>query len=258
MTEESQESGKRSNPATGVSVRKHPNKDEIDERLLAGESVEAVANWLKQKFSKNKKLHVNKMTLNAYRQNFLNLEGEVLADLKKERKVKLDEEKKRRAVEVAHAEPAYQMAKTKYAESYALQITNTNQRLEECYIKLQERLAVMEGEKIFHLNEKVMVEQLNAMRGILKDAFDMQQKLKDSQQTNVNIDVGRITREIQAIKIAIRETISELCPDIWSAFMDKLKEKLQAARLDEIQEEEVEEEEEEIDVTPKVNINIKA
>jgi hypothetical protein len=259
MTEESQEKRK-SNPATGASVRKHPSKDEIDERLLAGESVEAVANWLKQKFSKNKKLWVNKMTLNAYRQNFLNLEGEVLADLKKERKVKLDEEKKRRAVEVAHAEPAYQVAKAKYAENYALQISNTNQRLEEIYFKLQERLTIMEGEKIFHLNEKVITEQLNAMRAILKDAFDMEQKLKNDQQTNVNIDIGRITREIQIIKTALRETICELCPDIWSTFMDKMSEKMQAARIDEQQfAEEVEDnDEDDEDDTPKVNINIKA
>lgn len=248
MTEESQEKRK-SNPATGASVRKHPNKDEIDERLLAGESVEAVANWIKQKFSKNKKLWVNKMTLNAYRQNFLNLEGEVLADLKRERKVKLDEEKKRRAIEVAHAEPAYQVAKTKFAEGYVLQISNTNQRHEELYKKLEDQFAIMDGEKVHHLNAKVKVEMINAMRGVLKDHFDMELKLKDSQQTNVNIDIGRITEEIQIIQRVLRETITELCPEIFPVFLKKMNEKLESARLERREEapkeEEIDEEEEE-------------
>jgi hypothetical protein len=244
-----------SSGATGASVRKHPNKEEIDERLLAGESVEAVANWLKQKFSKNKKLQVNKMTLQAYRKNFLDLDGDVLADIKKERQAKLAEEKKRRAVEVVHAEPAYQIAKAKYAEGYALQISQTNQRLEECYLKLQEQMAIMEGEKVHHLNAKIIVEQINQMRGILKDAFEMEQKLKDDQQTNINIDVGQITRQIQIIKIAVRETITELCPEVWPAFMEKLKDKLQAARIADMQSEE----EETLNIEePKVNINIKA
>jgi len=244
-----------SSGATGASVRKHPNKEEIDERLLAGESVEAVANWLKQKFSKNKKLQVNKMTLQAYRKNFLDLDGDVLADIKKERQAKLAEEKKRRAVEVVHAEPAYQIAKAKYAEGYALQISQTNQRLEECYLKLQEQMAIMEGEKVHHLNAKIIVEQINQMRGILKDAFEMEQKLKDDQQTNINIDVGQMTRQIQIIKIAVRETITELCPEVWPAFMEKLKDKLQAARIADMQSEE----EETLNIEePKVNINIKA
>jgi len=243
------------NGATGASVQRHPSKAEIDERLLAGESVESVANWLKQKFGKSKKLWVNKMTLNAYRQNFLNLEGDVLAELKKERRVKLQEERKRRVLEVAHAEPAYQLAKAQYAENYALQITNTNQRLEECYLKLQEQMTLMEGEKTHHLNSKVIVEQVRLMKDILKDAFEMERELKEDQQTNVNIDISRITREQQVIKTAIRETISELCPEVWPAFMDKLKDKLQAARMEESKPME----DETLDIEePKVNINIKA
>lgn len=236
--------------ATGASILKHPHKAEIDERLLAGESVEAVEKWLKQRFSRNKKLQLNKMTLQAYRRNFLNLDGDVLADLKKERSQRLTEERKRRAIEVVHAEPAYQLAKQKYAEEYALQIHDTNNRLEEIYTKVKERMAIMEGEKIHHLNEKVIVEQFRMLKDLLKDAFDMEQKLKDGQQTNINIDVGRMTREVQLIKVAIQETITELCPDIWPTFIEKLKEKMEAARL--VMEEETE------FVEGPVNINITA
>lgn len=241
-----------SSGATGASVRKHPQKDEIDERLLAGESVEAVANWLKQKNSRNKKLQVNKMTLQAYRKNFLNLDGDVLADLKKERAVAVAEERKRRALEVAQAEPAYQLAKKQYAEEYALQIHDTNSRLDEIYTRVNERIALMEGEKLHHLNEKVIIEQFRMLKDLLKDAFDMEQRIKEDQQTNINIDISRLTKEVQLIKVALQETITELCPDIWPAFMDTLREKMEKARLTLESELDLEESD------GPVNINIKA
>ena len=241
-----------SSGATGASIRKHPQKDEIDERLLAGESVEAVSNWLKQKNSRNKKLQVNKMTLQAYRKNFLNLDGDVLADLKKERSVIVAEERKRRALEVSHAEPAYQLAKKNYAEGYALQIHDTNSRLDEIYTKVTDRLAIMEGEKVHHLTEKVIVEQFRIMKDILKDAFDMEQKIKEDQQTNISIDITRLTKEVQLIKVALQETITELCPDIWPTFMDSLREKMEKARLT------IEEDLHLEDIEGPVNINIKA
>lgn len=244
-----------SSGATGASIRKHPQKAEIDERLLAGESVEAVANWLKQKNSRNKKLQVNKMTLQAYRKNFLNLDGDVLADLKKERSAAVAEERKRRALEVAHAEPAYQLAKKQYAEGYALQIHDTNNRLEEIYNKVQDRIALMEGEKLHHLNEKVIIEQFRMLKDLLKDAFDMEQKIKEDQQTNINIDVSRMTKEVKLIKVALQETITELCPDIWPAFMETLREKMDKARIL------VDTEDSEMDLEAAegpVNINIKA
>lgn len=242
----------KSKGATGASLLKHPQKADIDERLLAGESVEAVAAWLKQKNARNKKLQVNKMTLQAYRKNFLNLDGDVLADLKRERAEKLSEERKRRALEVSQAEPAYQLAKKQYAEKYALQIHDTNNRLEEIYIKVKDRIAIMEGEKIHHLNEKVIVEQFRMLKDLLKDAFEMEQRVKEDQQTNINIDVTRLTKEVRLIKVAIQETITELCPDVWPAFMDTLREKMEKARL--ILEEDIDLD----DTEGPVNINIKA
>jgi len=240
--------------STGASLLKHPNKSEIDERLLAGESVESVAAWVKQRFGRQPKLQVGKMTLQAYRKNYLNLDGDVLAELKKERSVKISEDRKRRAVEVAHSSENYQVAKAEYVQGLALQISNTNQRLEECYLNLQKHLGIMEGEKTHHLNEKVILEQIRLMKDILKDAFDMEQTLKDGEQTNINIDVGRIVQQMQLLKMAVRETISEVCPEVWPVFMDKLKEKLQAAHISEMSESG----NDEIDSEGQVNINIKA
>ncbi len=217
--------------ATGKSILKHPSREEINERLLAGESVEAVSKWLKQRHSRNPKMWVNKMTLQAYRRNFLNLDGDVLADLKKERSVKLSEEKKRRAVEVAHSSDAYQLAKQEYAEGYALQITDTNDMLQTIYSKMEERIAFMEAEPTKHLNDKVIVEQCRLMKDVLKDYFDMEQQLKEDQQTHINIDVAKITGEVKALKTAIRKAITKICPEVWDTFLEVFKEEMDSARL---------------------------
>ncbi len=235
--------------ATGKSILKHPAREEINERLLAAESVEAVQNWLRQRFSRDKKMWVNKMTLQAYRRNFLNLDGDVLSDLKKERSVKLAEERKRRAVEVSHSSENYQLAKTRYAEGYALQIEDTNGMLQTIYSKMEERIAFMEAEPTKHLNDKVIVEQCRLMKDVLKDHFDMQQDLKEEQSTNVNIDISKVMTEQKLLKAALRETISEVCPDLWPIFIEVFGTKMDQAKL---QVEDMEDGD-----SPGVNVNIK-
>lgn len=217
--------------ATGKSILKHPVREEINERLLAGESVEAVQNWLRQRFSRDKKMWVNKMTLQAYRRNFLNLDGDVLADLKKERSAKLTEERKRRAVEVAQSSENYQLAKARYAEGYALQIENTNEMLQDIYSRVESRIAFMEAEDTKHLNDKVIVEQCRLMKDILKDHFEMQQQLKVDQSTNINIDIAKVMTEQKLLKATLRETISEVCPEVWPIFIEIFTTKMEQARL---------------------------
>lgn len=236
--------------ATGKSILKHPTREEINERLLAGESVEAVSKWLKQRHSRNPKMWVNKMTLQAYRRNFLDLDGEVLAELKKERAVKLAEERKRRASEIAQSSGAYQLAKKKYAEGYAYQIENTNEMLQTIYSKMEERIAIIEMEPTKHLNDKVIVEQCRLMKDVLKDHFEMQQQLKEEQQTHINIDVAKITGEVKALKTAIRRAVTRVCPEAWDTFLEVLKEEMDSASIQ--MAEEVEEDED-----MSVNVHIK-
>lgn len=236
---------------TGQSVLKHPDREAINEKLLAGESVESVASWLRMKHSRNDKMWVNKMTLQAYRRTFLNLDEHILKDLRQERKAKIEEDKKRRAVEAVQSTASYQVAKAQYAEGYVRQIEDHHSRLEELYLKVNERIAILETQKISHLNDKVIADYMRLLKDTLKDYFDMQQKLKDEQETHIDIDIRKITDQVKIIKSVIRETITENCPELWPVFCQKMKEKLENNRQmmnDEI---------EEFDSSP-VNINIRA
>lgn len=244
--------------ATGASIIKHPDREEINERLMGGESLDKVLSWLKRKYAqmqnavRKKKLIPSRMTLQAYRRNFLNVEGEVLKELKKERTQRLVEERKRRAIEKVHASEHYQLAKAEYAEGYVAQIANFESCLQTIYVKVNERIAIMESQPTKHLNDKVIVEQCNLLRQILRDYFDMQQALKVDSETNINIDLKRFTEEVRIIKAAIRETINELCPEILPAFLERLREKIDEAKYDQRSSGE-----EEMESANSVNINIK-
>ena len=220
--------------STGASVRKHPAKEEITERLLHGESPESVAQWLRQKYTRDKRMWFDKMTLQAYRKNFLNLDGEVLADIKKERKERVKEEKEKHAVQVVQATDAYQLAKVEAAEQYVLQISDTRNRLEELYLKVMERIAILESKPVSHLNDKVICEYLNLLGKTFKDFFEMERSVKADEQTTVEIDIQRIEQELKAIKTAIREAISEICPQVWPTFLEKLSKLSQAPSINQV------------------------
>lgn len=217
--------------ATGQKVLKHPAKEEIDEQLLAGESVEAVAQWLKQKYSKRKSRWVNKMTLQAYRRNYLNVKGEVLYDIQKERTERQTRERTERTIVARKASDEYQVAKVRVAEEIEHTVSNYKDQLESLLLKTQDRLEIMESQKISHLNEKVIVEQLRLQKELVKEFFDMERSLRSDAEVNINIDVHKITTEMKIIKVALRESINEICPELYSAFMVTLTEKLAAARL---------------------------
>lgn len=219
--------------ATGKSVVRHPAKEEITERLLHGESPERVSQWLKQKYTRDKSLWLDKMTLQAYRKNFLNLDGEVLADIKREQREKLKEARAAHAVQVVQATGAYQLAKAEAAEQYVLQVADTHHRLEELYMKVMERIAIIESQKVSHLNDKVICEYLTLLQRTLKDFFEMERDIKADEQTTVEIDIQRVESELKAIKTAVREAISEICPQVWETFLNKLESKLSSVQAGE-------------------------
>lgn len=217
--------------ATGKKVLKHPCKEEIDEKLLAGESVEAVAQWLKQKYSKRPKFQINKMTLQAYRRNYLNVKGEVLADIQKERKERQARERTGRKIEARKASEEYQIAKVRAAEEIELAVADYKSQLEDLLLTTKERLEIMQAQKIGHLNEKVIVEQLRLQKELIVQFFEMEKSMRSEQEVNINIDVHKLTAEMKMIKVALREAINEVCPELYSVFMTTLTEKLAQARM---------------------------
>ena len=62
-------------------VLNHPDKEEIITALTEGVSVRELEAKLKEKYANNKKLWLSSVTLQAFRKNYLKLDGKVLKDL---------------------------------------------------------------------------------------------------------------------------------------------------------------------------------
>ena len=68
-------------------VLKHPDKEEIIKKLLNGESLKDVERWLSKKYPRKKRLHISYMTLQKFRKENLNIEGEILDEDQKDKDV---------------------------------------------------------------------------------------------------------------------------------------------------------------------------
>jgi len=210
----------------GDKILKHPARTEIEERLLAGESVKGVEGWLRQKYPNQPKYWVNYMTLQAYRKNRLNVNGEVLQEIKAERLQLVTRERERKKQEIVEQGIAYQATKTQVAQ----QLLDSNNLILDLQDKIWERILVLEQSEVKeHLKDSVIVQYITQLRGLLMDyhkLLDDQERSASRNQTNVTIDVSRLQEEQARIKQAIKETFLEIAPELLPAFLEKLQTKL--------------------------------
>jgi len=216
----------------GDKILKHPAREEIDKRLLAGESVKEVEKWLKQKYSNQPKYWVNYMTLQSYRKHRLNLDGEILAEVKAERTQLISQERERKKQALVEQGQEYQAAKTQIAH----QLLDSNNLILDLQDKIWERIQILEQSEIKeHLKDSVIVQYITQLRQLLIDyhkLLDDQDRAAARSQTNITIDVGKIQEEQRLLKEAIKETFLEIAPELLPSFLERLQQRLQGADLE--------------------------
>ena len=89
-------------------ILQHPDKEEIIEKLIGGDSVKEVEAWIKDKYPGLKSNHISYMTLQKFRSEHLNLKGDVLDDIKNRKKEVEKQMMEEEAQEVIRASSAYQ------------------------------------------------------------------------------------------------------------------------------------------------------
>lgn len=210
----------------GDSVLEHKDKDEITQRLLNGESVKQVDQWLKIKYPRTKKNWLSWMTLQAYRKERLNLEGEVLSEVKEERKELIKKAKEEQKQELVKQSAAYIKAKRKLAED----VIDAEQEIVKIHDKVWERIKLLEAEEIKHLNDRVICDYLNQARTLLMDFMKLREEQdKKAGDTNININMGQVNEQLNILKQAIREALVEAgASHVIPIFLSKLNSKLQS------------------------------
>jgi len=218
--------------AKGDSIINHPDKDEITQRLLNGESVKQVDMWLKMKYPNTRKKWISWMTLQAFRKERLNLEGEVLSEIKEERKDLIKKAKEEQKQELVKQSLSYIQTKRKLAEN----VLDVETEIVNIHDKVWQRIKIMEQEETKHLNDRVICDYLNQARTLMMDFMKLrenQEKKAASNNTNININMGEVGQQLSILKQAIREALVEAgAAHVIPIFLDKLGHKLQGTNSD--------------------------
>jgi hypothetical protein len=205
-------------------VLQHPDKEIIISKLIEGESLRDVEAWLKSKYPRKKRLHVSYMTLQKFRQEHLNIEGEVLEDIKNKRNDKAREEAIAEQKMIINSSNAYQ-DKINQVVSNEIDVSKRllemdaliTSRMEFYYNMLQEGGGVKE--------DKVFLEYVSMMKGLMQDWKKYIEGFADKKvDHNININVA--FDQVNVIKSVIYEVLEEIDPGLINVFINKLDTKM--------------------------------
>lgn len=204
----------------GKSVLRHPDKDELIEKLKGGHSPKSIAKELKLKYD-DKDLYISWLTLDRFRKNYLNLRGKALQQIQREKR---EREAKEKAIEKSNKEcnSIEVVEKRQVAINKAMDIAESidyTRRLIESRIKLLE-------ERDDDKSEKNLTSYVSQLRQLTQLYFDIMQKISetDNKQT---IDIDRVQKQISDIVELVRGIFLELAPQLLPVFIDRLNNKME-------------------------------
>jgi hypothetical protein len=205
-------------------VFKHPEKEEIIKKLLNGESVKGVEAWLKKKHPRKRRLWISYATLQKFRKNHLNLEGEVLENIKAAKREHDDDSKVLEAKMILATSSAYQeklneIANNKLdADRKILEMmTLVSSRIEFYFNMLQTTGGIKE--------DKLFIELLNAQRGLVQDWKKYVEGVADKKIEH-NINVSVVNEQVTVLKNIVFEVLQELDPALIPLFVEKVNSRL--------------------------------
>jgi len=206
----------------GFTILQHKQKSDIDRMLLEGDSVEKVARWLKLQNPNTPKNWVSKMTLHHYRTNYLNVKGDVLAEIQAAKREQQEKQVVVRKQDAVKATAEYQEAKGRVVS----EILDTSSTIIFIHDKIKDRIELIEQMEVKARNDEVICSYLGQLRGLLNDYHVIMKNLEKGGQTDIQVTIGEAQHQVEAMKEAIRETLTEIAPELVPIFLQKLTAKL--------------------------------
>ena len=205
-------------------VLNHPNSEEIIKKLVNGESVKQVEKWLRSEYPRTKKRHISFVTLQNFRKNYLNLEGQVLADIKEAKGGGLVGQRDLQAKALVAGSNAYK----EKLESIVDEKIDVTQKLIQMESLISARMEYYFNQLQAHgdlKTDKVFLDYIKAQQEIMRDWKKMIEGMADKKiEHNININV--INEQITVLKGVVYETLRELDPRLIPVFIEKLNSKM--------------------------------
>jgi hypothetical protein len=217
---------------TGYSkIMSHPDRDEIVEKLIGGDSVRVIEDWLKRKYPTNKSNQISFVSLQSYRKNFLKLENDAIKNLQKERKTLEITKRQEQDQEKVQKLQAYQVGLANYVQNniidYNAEILDL---MNECKEGMRHLKALNES-KGSHLNHIA----ISAYIARLQDVVQMHSKFISSQEkkdsNKIHEDYEQLNRKMEILVESVREAFNQTNPEGLYLFLDLVKNKLRDAGI---------------------------
>ena len=213
-------------------VLRHPDKEEIIERLSSGESVKSVEAWIRKKYENKPNYHISYLTLQKFRTDNLNLKGSVLEDIKTKREQSEGQALKEEFVAIVANSDAYQK---KLDEIVGANI-DVSRRLLEMEKLISARIevyfnAIQSGKSLNNFNDKMFIEYIKTLREIMQDWKKFVEGVADKKVEH-NVSVKVVDTQSPVIKQAILDTLKEMDPQMTLIFIDKLTKRLASINYD--------------------------
>jgi len=212
-------------------IFQHPDKDEIIEKLIGGESVRQVEAWLKNKYQTQKKKQVSFVTLQKFRSQYLNIEADVLKDLQKQRRALEVQKRHEQRTETVKTAESYQAGLAAYVQNSLIDYNQTILGLlHQCHNGI-EKLKDLDENKGSHLNHVAIAGYL----GKIQDVMQMHNKMIVDQEKRaagkVEADYELLKRQLEILKETIKEVFLETNPEGLPVFTSRVREKMLEAGL---------------------------
>lgn len=214
-------------------ITEHSDKDEIVEKLIAGESTRNIEKWLKQKYPHNKKLQVSYISLQSFRKNHLKLDAEVLKDLQKERRQLQVQKRAEQEQETVQHMRTYQAGLANYVQD---SLIDYNQEIlmmmEQCRHGI-EQLTEMNDNKGSHLNHQALAMYLEKYKGVIEMHHKMIAEQKKADENKLEEDYETLNRKMEILVESVREAFNQTNPEGLFLFVQLVKDRMQEAGIQE-------------------------
>jgi len=203
----------------------HPDRNLIIKLLARGDGVRSVSNVLEEKYSGDKSKTITFMTLQAFRKEYMDLDAEALALIKKETKEKLQKKEEIQIDKKIRNLPSYKEVIESAKEEH-IDIRRTLKNLEVIINSRMETLFNLATEgKLSQKREENFLGYMEKQLSVLEKWGKYVEKIADKTiQTDVNITV--VQDQAILIREAILETLDEITPDLKIKFLENLNKKL--------------------------------
>jgi hypothetical protein len=212
----------------------HPDYSEIINKLTAGVSVREVSKWLEEKYPRNKNLQIQHMTLQNFRIERLNIDKDVIKQLRDEQQNGVPDIKnldiKADAIlesiqQASPKESSYKGALNKSKE-YSVHIPDELKQI-VCLVKtkIEEYFNRSDAGTLTVMQEQSLQRFMKMWVDSIEKWGKYVEKIPDvSIEHNVNIQV--MNDQLEMFKVAIQEVVAEFDAETAVKFYDKLNRKL--------------------------------